>query len=298
VALVALKRSAIQQLERDTLIRCLDVDARPFYARLSPQLDSDQRAFWDARLGTLDHGLNHCGWADRRLRIAAGLFRRLLQDECAIRTMLQMTDPDAQRRFYHRRWRNRRWRLLNAVAFSRPVLALLYRRGIVRHVPPDFGRIVEGRLERAFVGSPADENLYLWQALIGRYPPSSDRGLPAYLRIKTLPEVMSQLPRLHLECAEVGEWLVRQASVTLDFAALSNVTEVTSYEYTARLGEELARVGSPGALIVVRSIFPPTPPELDPLALRLTPVPEMARQLEQQDRSIVCAFIRVFRVER
>jgi S-adenosylmethionine:diacylglycerol 3-amino-3-carboxypropyl transferase len=296
VALVALKRSAAEQLDRDALIRCLDVDARPLYGQLRSSLDAQQRAFWDHRVRTLDQGLNHCGWADRRLRTAATLFRGLVQDERTIRTMLQMEDPDAQRRFYRRRWRNRRWRLLCAIAFSRPVLSLLYRRGIVRHVPPDFGRIVEARLERAFVGSPARENPYLWQAMLGRYPPRSERGLPPYLRSSATATAL--LPRLQLECAEVCEWLGRQPAASLDFAALSNVTEITSDEYVARLAEELARVGSRGALVVVRSILPPPSPASDPLAMRLPPMPEMAHDLERRDRSIVCSFIRVFRVER
>jgi len=296
VALVALKRAAIERLSRADLLRCLDEDARAYFPSLRPHLDAATRDFWDGRQATLRHGLNHCGWADCRLRTARLLFRMLVHRRPIIEAMLRLADLDAQHRFYREHWRNRAWRPVFATAFSPPILGLLYRRGVVGAVLPAFGSLMERRVEHAFTHSATRDNGYLWQALLGRYPPDSELGLPPYLRPMLLPKVQAAVSGLQLECAEVAAWLERRPPRSLELVALSNVTELTSAAYVARLGQAAARAASAGALVVVRSIFPPPGVAADPLAARLEYDAALSQRLAHLDRSLVCSFIRVFRV--
>jgi S-adenosylmethionine-diacylglycerol 3-amino-3-carboxypropyl transferase len=195
ITLVRLKVAAVRRLSREQAIRCFDLDARPWYPILREDLEPELRSFWDARQATLARGLSHCGFVDRRLRRAMGVFRLLVHREHTIRNLLTLGDVPAQAAYYRARWRSITWRLLFALAFARPVLSRLYRRGVLRSLPSDFGALIERRFERALLSGPARDNGYLWQVLLGRFPPGSEDGLPPCLRADLYPVVQHETAR-------------------------------------------------------------------------------------------------------
>ncbi|HVF11346.1 MAG TPA: hypothetical protein VNA16_11105, partial [Abditibacteriaceae bacterium] len=66
-------------------------------------------------------------------------------------------------------------------------------------------------------------------------------------------------------------------------------------EYSVRLMQAVARAARPGALVCLRSIFPPLSGAFGVLPQFQHDL-ELSQRLAQQDRSLFCRFIRVLRV--
>src|SRR5207245_1485539 len=197
-------------------------------------LTDEASAFWDQRQHLLALGLNRCGIIERKLRRAMRLFLPLLVGRRRIEAMFQQADLTAQRWFYRTYWDNWRWRSAFRWALSRPVLRLLYGRAFVDRVPDEFARLVKERVDAAFLDSPIQENGYLWQTFLGRYPPC-EKGLPIYLRREHHAEVRMGLAKVHLAAGDAAARLEQQAPGSIGFFALSNILEITTPEYAARL---------------------------------------------------------------
>ena len=121
-------------------------------------------------------------------------------------------------------------------------------------------------------------------------------GLPLYLQEQQYPVVREGAARLTLACADAASWLAEQPAGSISFFALSNILEVTTPDYTARLARAIRHAARPGALVCLRSIFPPGANDLGrhEKALRLdTP---LAEEIARLDRSPFCRFIQVLRV--
>lgn len=220
--LCALKRRMLLELPREEVLAALDRDAGPALRKLG--LPARAR-----------RGLNHCGGADRFMEALAWFYRGRAE------RFLQLDHPEQQRREFQRCWDGLFWRWGWRLVLSRPLLGWLYGALLTDR---DF---MPRQVQQAMTERPARTNLYLWQALLGRYPP--DR-LPLYLERLD----RAALAEVELVCSEAGAWLDRQSG--LDFLALSNILEVTPDEQVARFCARVAGAARSGALVVLRRILP------------------------------------------
>jgi S-adenosylmethionine-diacylglycerol 3-amino-3-carboxypropyl transferase len=294
--LLELKKAALTGLPYPEMLRCMTVDARPDYPALRPRLTPEASAFWDARPWQLALGLNQCGRIERGLKRAMRLCLPLLLGRRRIEAMFLQMDLAAQRAFYRTCWDTWRWRCVFRWALSRPVLRLFYGKPFVDRLPAEFPRLMKRQIDAAFLEFPIAENGYLWQTFLGRYPPG-ENGLPIYLRRAHHAAVQAGLAHTSLECSDAAGWLEAQAPASIGFYALSNILEVTTPAYAARLMDAILKTAKPGAVVCVRSIFPPGREELCGPHAALTPDLALSEALARSDRSLFCRFIRVLRVK-
>jgi S-adenosylmethionine-diacylglycerol 3-amino-3-carboxypropyl transferase len=297
VNLLELKKAAFERLSYHEMLRTMTADARPVYPDLRPVLTPEARAFWDRRLHRLAQGLNQCGIIEAHLERGRRLFLRFLAGRRRIDTMFCQTDLAAQRGYYRTNWDSWRWKGFFRLALSRPVLRLAYGKQFVDQIPPGFPQIMKRQVDAAFQDFPILENGYLWQTFLGKYPPSVE-GLPVYLRPAHHTAVQMGLARVVLACSDAATWLTRQPPASIGFFALSNILEVASPAYAARLAEAIWQAAKPGAVVCLRFIFPTGPDALLRYQDRLIPDQALSEQLARSDRSLFCKFIQVLRVNR
>jgi S-adenosylmethionine:diacylglycerol 3-amino-3-carboxypropyl transferase len=209
--------------------------------------------------------------------------------------MFRQTDLAAQRAFYRTHWDDWRWRCAFRWALSRPVLRLLIGKPFVDHVPAEFPQMLKRQVDATFLEFPIQENGYLWQTFLGRYPPG-ENGLPIYLQREHHAGVQAGMARVALACGDAAGWLATQTPASIGYFALSNILEVTTPEYTARLVAAILRAAKPGAVVCMRSIFPPGPDDLCRYREQLTPDVALSERLARSDRTFFCRFIQVLRV--
>jgi S-adenosylmethionine-diacylglycerol 3-amino-3-carboxypropyl transferase len=296
VYLLEIKKAALERLAFPEMLGCMTSDARPAYPELRPLLSPEASAFWDRRPHLLALGLNHCGLIERKLRWVTRRLLPLWLGRRRLETLFRQTDLTEQHRFYRTTWDNWRWKALFRGALSRPVLRLAYGSRFLAQLPAGFPQLMKQQVDAAFREFPIQENGYLWQTFLGRYPPA-ERGLPIYLRREQHARIQAGMARIHLACDDAAAWLMRQPRGSIRFFALSNILEVTTSEYAARLAAAIEHAAKPGALVCVRSIFPPGASDLCRYSERLAADDARSKALARLNRSPFCAFIQVFRVE-
>lgn len=296
IYLLELKKAALEHLPYSEMLGCMTSNARAAYPALRPSLSPHASTFWDRREQLLALGLNQCGIIERGLKRIMRLLPLLVGRRC-IDAMFGQTDLAAQQSFYRAHWDNYRWKRVFRWALSRPALRLFYGRQFVERVPADFSLLIKERIDAAFLNFPIGENGYLWQTFRSRYPPGG-HGLPIYLRREHHGQVTAGLARAHLSIGDAAAFLEEQPSASIGFFALSNILEVAAPEYAGRLVEAIGRAAKPGAVVCLRSIFPPAPDLLGRCRERLTLDGALSEELARIDRSLFCKFIQVYRVDR
>ncbi len=293
--LLALKKVAFEQLDEADAKACLLHDARPMYAQLHPHLNADAQQFWDQQTALLRCGLNQSGVGEQSLRRAMRLFRVFVHSRATIKAALNQSDLREQQSFYRTRWNTWRWDWALRLGLSKTTLRLIYGEAFLRALPEDFAALIRGNLERVFTAFPTCENGYLWQTFLSEYPPH-ERALPPYLQAENHSIIKSGLPQTELHCAEAATFLQQQTPRSIAFFACSNILEVSSRDFAAQLIKALAHAASNGALICFRWIFPPSQDIIALLDNAFSYQSELSQSLSQQDRSLFCKFIRIYRV--
>lgn len=153
---------------------------------------------------------------------------------------LTMSDPARQVGFFDRALDTARFRAAMRVGFAPVTLLGAYRREFVGFLPPQFGRVLRGRLRRGVATHPNATNPYARLLFRGQAPPS---GRPA--------------GPVHLAHAEAAAFLEAGPSSHYHGFALSNVLDGPGPAYAARLASAVRRAGRPGAPVVLRTLREP-----------------------------------------
>ena len=158
-----------------------------------------------------------------------------LSDFCAL------GDSEAQLDFWRERLDTRRFRAGLAVFLNPLSLRLGYSSPLVAALPPSFGRVVRGRLERGFALHPNRENPYGRFLLLGEAEQPHPRpGID-----------------LTLVCADAAAHLESLAPSSFDGFSLSNVLDGASAAYGRRLLSAVRRAATSRAVVVLRSFNQP-----------------------------------------
>jgi S-adenosylmethionine:diacylglycerol 3-amino-3-carboxypropyl transferase len=103
---------------------------------------------------------------------------------------------------------------------------------------------------------------------------------------------------VRLATGDAAAWLEEQPPASIGFFALSNILEVATPEYAARLMQAVYHSAKPGAVVCMRSIFPPAADDLRCCQEQFAPDTALSEELARWDRSLFCQFIQVLRVNR
>lgn len=161
-----------------------------------------------------------------------------------VRPFLELDDPAEQVAYWRRHLDTRRLRAAMDALFTRALLGLAYAESLRRALPPRFGRVLRGRMERCFARHPNRRNPYARALLLGEEP---DAPSPDSRRVRTF----------HSDAAD---FLEREPAGSFDGISLSNILDGASDAYRRRLLAAVKRAATPGAAVVLRSFAEPDAP--------------------------------------
>ena len=292
IALVALKKSALS-LDDPIVIQQTFLASVAVYPRLAPLLSHQVRQFWGCNGALLKHGLNNSGLIDRRLQWVMKGFYALVHSRRTTERMLRFDELAPQQTYFARMWQSTRWRacfrLLNPW-----VLSLVYGNTAAQALPLNFHRQMRHQVEDVFQRFVTARNPYLWQTFMPGIPPPSAALLPDYLQAETLSRLRNSLSQLTLQTGEAAA-TIRESERPFDFFALSNILEGTEPAYAQMLAQTIGQQANPGALVVLRFIFPPAAEVLKPFFDAFQWQEELSQYCATHDRSLFCRKVLVFR---
>jgi len=183
------------------------------------------------------------GAAERRMAVGRALSPLLGWRPRDIRAFVDLGEPAAQVEFWRRRLDTRRLRAAMRLLLSRAVLRLGYAKPLLAVLPPSFGDVLRGRMERCFARHPNRGNPYVRSLLLGELPEAPPP-----------PEAR----RIRLVNADAADLLEREPAGSFDGFSLSNILDGASDAYRRRLLAAVRRAAAPGAVAVIRSFGEPT----------------------------------------
>ena len=172
----------------------------------------------------------------RTLGPLAGWHRR------RVRTFLDLDDPEQQILYWRRHLDTRRFRAAFSFLFSRVVLRSVYSAPFLNGLPPNFGTVLRGRMERCFSLHPNRTNPYAHALLLGDMPAARDAA---------------EAPQIQLRCADAADFLECQPTGSFTGFSLSNILDGTNPPYAQRLRAAVKHAAIPGATVVLRSFREP-----------------------------------------
>ena len=173
----------------------------------------------------------------RALLPLAGWRRRTVQD------FLDLADPAEQIEFWNRRLNTMAFRIGFDVMFSLTGLRALYASPFLEILPPHFGRVMRGRMERCFRTHPNRSNPYARALLLGELSPEP-RPVAAHA--------------IQLVLSDAASYLESCAPGSFDGFTLSNVLDGAGAGYHDRLFAAVKRAGTRDSIVVLRSFAEPT----------------------------------------
>jgi S-adenosylmethionine-diacylglycerol 3-amino-3-carboxypropyl transferase len=299
--LLELKRAAVRHLDYNELRAFLGLTRSgqrlQTFERLRGDLSGPALAYWTAKSEAIQNGVIYSGKYETFIR----LFNRILaviQGRKRIDGFFRCETLEQQKLYFDQRWNTFQWRLLFKLLINKRMLA---KRGLTA----DYFKFDDGatsfadsffrRTRNAMREIPVASNYFIAQYLRGSY--LSEDAVPAYLLKENLPIVKARLDRIEIVTSDSQGWLARQAAVSIDAFALSNICELMSLDETGRLFAEVARTAKPNARICFRNLIVPREvPES--LASVIEFQPELSRNLIAQDRSFVYSRVQALIVRK
>jgi S-adenosylmethionine-diacylglycerol 3-amino-3-carboxypropyl transferase len=250
--LIELKVLALKMDRYEDVLACFAEDAMPYYSGLRGALSGPAVDYFDRNQASLRSGLQNCGAADRTIRLLSRLFRTLFRSATMVNEFLGQTDIAEQREFYRRRWNDWRWRFAFDAAFNPVSLKLVLSGVFSRSIPKNFASDFRSDFDEVFLSVPNAINPFVWQALVGRYPPS---GPPAWLREENWELLKSKLPDLNLHQRDLASFLESCERGSFGAVFLTNILDVVPLGYREGLMAALGNHCPAGCHVVSRSFF-------------------------------------------
>ena len=289
IACCRLKQSAVQILSFAEAREFLLIDAGPGWAQLRQLVDPLTREFWDRHKEVLRVGLQRTGLAFQRLHWFRRAFWTFLQSRESVRDFLRLDNPAEQQRQFAQDWNGTGWHAATNLVFHPAVLGLVFRSNTLRS-DISFAAVMRKRFLNMLTRSPARSNYYAWETFLGEF----EAAVPEYLLAVEGGE-SARFGLVEFIQVDVTQWLADAATDSAGFIGLSNVPEFLTERQRHRLAQDVARVASPGAVVVVRAIFPRSALLLESEHLRLDA--ELTSWAEANDRSAFCNAFQIYRAE-
>ena len=257
--LTELKAAAIAALDPSECVAFLGgapMDhARRFrlYGTLRSSLTSESVRYWDSHRREIERGVLGAGVSERFIALLSRLVTPFIHPRERVARFLGCESLEEQRRFYDMEWNNRRWNLLFKLLLNRWTLNRTYDPAFFAHVKNEsFSAHFHAVFERSVTLNPVRENYFLHHMLTGRYPETSDAGLPPYLRSDSKLAAKG-VHGLELVDGNLQDYLWLCETSSADGIVLSNICEWLSEGEIARLFASVARVAKPGATVCFRN---------------------------------------------
>jgi SAM-dependent methyltransferase len=173
--------------------------------------------------------------------------------------------------FWRTRLDTRAFRVLLGAMLCGGGLRSVYASPLHAVLPPQFDRVMRGRMERCWRTHPNRSNPFVRKLLFGATPERIAGPIRHMIRFV---------------CADAAEYLESCAPRSFDGFTISNITDGAPPDYRVRLFAAVRRTGAPGAVLVQRSFREPADGQEENAAardrsfiwgiVRVTPVAAMA----------------------
>jgi len=287
--LLELKMAAIKGMEHPEFLEFLGVrrsnERRYFYGQIRAYLSPTAQAYWDQRQIDIKNGVIHAGRFERYFWLFRKFILPLMHTHRRIGQFLSIGDIEAQQRFYHEHWDNRRWRMLFRVFFGKTVMRLIGGRypGFLRYAAAtDLGGHYLDRARHAFTEIPAADNYFLEYILTGGF--IRLEAMPPYLMEGNFEALKRSVERIRVETVGLEVFLSTLPASSISKFYLSDVFERMGPDEIAGIFRELVRVARPGARLCYYNnlVSRRHPAAFDQV---ITTYPELGQALHRADRS-------------
>ena len=160
-----------------------------------------------------------------------------------LQRFLDLDDPAEQVAFWRRHLHTRRFQLAFDGLLSLVALRTVYHRDLVSFLPPRFGAVLRGRLERGFTRHANRDNPYARALLLGDVAAGVAPGARA-----------ASIRFVH---AEAAAFLASAPAGSFDGFSLSNILDGAPEDFRQRLFASVRHAAAPGATVVLRSFAEP-----------------------------------------
>lgn len=182
------------------------------------------------------------GAAERMMAFGLGFAPLVGWSSSRIREFLDLADPEEQLAYWRRHLDTRRFRAALRAVLSPAVLGIFYAKGLLRSLPPNFGRVMRTRMTRCFARHPNRDNPYARSLLLGE------------LSTGPTPAEAKQIRLVH---ADAATCLESETPASFAGFTLSNILDGSSDAYRERLTAAVRRAAAPDAIVVLRSFGEP-----------------------------------------
>ncbi|MFI5394678.1 MAG: DUF3419 family protein [Candidatus Binatia bacterium] len=183
------------------------------------------------------------GTAERIMSVGRALLPIAGWRRGTIEAFLDLANPAEQIEFWNRRLNTMTFRIGFDAMFSVTGLRALYASPFLDILPPHFGRVMRGRMERCFRTHPNRSNPYARALLLGELSPE--------------PRAAAAHP-IQLVLADAASYLESCAPRSFDGFTLSNVLDGAGAGYRDRLFAAIKRAATRDSVVVLRSFAEPT----------------------------------------
>ena len=296
LAAIRLRLAAWPVLSREELLELMG--SRPsqrrgaLLGRVLRECDADTAAFWDAlREPVLAYGAGGVGKFERYFRLFRQWCLPLVHSRATVADVFTPRACDERAVFLHRRWNNRRWKLLLALFFSRRAMGALGRDpAFFDHVEGSVPEHIARRIGHCFVENDPRENPFLQWILLGDHR----FALPHAYQPANHALIRERLGRVELFHGAIEQ----VAAATTDVAGW-NLSDI--FEYMSEGGQEacyraMVTASRPGARLVYWNMMAPRamPPSF---AGQVRPRVDIAAPLAARDRAFFYSAFHVDEVQ-
>lgn len=288
--LMELKKSAFRRLSHQELWAFLGLtktpDRKRLYRIMEDDLSADARMFFDAHLRLIEKGILMNGRYERFVRLAGRLLR-MLQGTSNTKRFFTLDTLEDQKRYYEKRWDNKRWRWIFQTMFNKKRLAKKGLNADYFHFDDGSSSFSESFYKRAghaMKDLPVQRNYFLSLYLLGKY--DNYDALPPYLQAQNFSVIRRNIDHVHPVTADSKIWLSEQPDNLFDAFALSNICELMDDGDTHKLFAEVLRTAKSGARVIFRNLMIPREVPED-LRKNIVKNEVLSRQLQYNDRSFV-----------
>lgn len=218
---------------------CTAIELAPHHAVTAVDINPVQLAYAEQRA---NGGVMQIGSAERVVGVGRRLMALFGWRRRTIESFLELEHPDEQMAFWNRHLNSAGFRLATDTLLSLAWLRAVYAAPFLQVLPPRFGRVMRGRLERCWRTHPNRSNPYARALLLGDLPdnPRSARG-----------------NEIQFVCADAAAFLESCAPGTFDGFTLSNILDGAPDRYRRRVFAAVQRSGKADAVVVLRSFAEP-----------------------------------------